>query len=143
MVDTIMNYSFGMLPKNVAIKVNGKCPVIIDMEDTDVCTIFSNLFQNAVEEIVENSPKESHIIVEAKKGHQFVEYKIRNSLFREINERNIGKHGLPKTHKSDKRNHGIGMINIKNTIEKVNGKFEWYQSEGDFCVDVILPIRNK
>ncbi len=140
MVDTIMNYSFGMLPKNVAIKVNGKCPVIIDMEDTDVCTIFSNLFQNAV---VENSPKESHIIVEAKKGHQFVEYKIRNSLFREINERNIGKHGLPKTHKSDKRNHGIGMINIKNTIEKVNGKFEWYQSEGDFCVDVILPIRNK
>jgi len=46
MVDIIMNYFFGMLPQDVHIELKGRCPVNIDMNDTDMCTVFSNLFQN-------------------------------------------------------------------------------------------------
>ena len=75
------------------------------------------------------------------KGKQFVEYKIRNSILTRINEKNIDKNGLPKSHKLDKQNHGIGMINIKNTVERNHGKFEWNQDDGYFNVIVILPIK--
>lgn len=141
MLDIIMNYFFGMLPKDVHIEIRGKCPVVIDMEDTDVCTIFSNIFQNAVEEIIEHNIKDACIIVEISKGKQYVEYKIINSLFTDMNKNNLDKHGLPKSRKSDKRNHGIGMVNMKSAVERNNGKFEWNQKNGYFCVDVILPIK--
>lgn len=141
MVDTIMNYFIGMFPKDAIVEVRGKCPVIIDLEDTDVCTIFSNIFQNAVEEIKENNIVNSQIIIDVYKGKQYVEYRIKNSMFREIDEVHIDKHGLPKSCKKDKRNHGIGMINIKNAVERGGGKFEWTQNNGYFCVSVILPIK--
>ncbi len=141
MVDTIMNYFCGMIPKSVNVEIKGRCPVEIDMEDTDVCTIFSNLFQNAVEEIIENKINNAKIIVGIQRGKQYVMYSIKNSLVTEIYENNISKMGLPKSHKKDKHNHGIGMVNAKSTIERNSGKFEWYQVEGYFCVNIILPIK--
>lgn len=141
MLDTIMNYFFGMLSSNVRIEIKGKCPVVFDMEDTDVCTIFSNVFQNAVEEILENNIKKASIVVEVCKGQQYVEYKIKNTLFTEIDNSCIDKCGLPKSRKSDKLNHGIGMVNMKSTVERNHGKFEWYQNEGYFGVRIILPIK--
>ena len=63
------------------------------------------------------------------------------SLVHKINEEAIDKNGLPKSHKLNKRNHGIGMLNVKNAIEKGIGSFEWYQKEKYFCVEVILPLK--
>ena len=141
MVDTIINYFFGMLPNSVTIDIRGKCPVNIDMEDTDICTIFSNLLQNVVEEINRNDKVNAHIIIEAQKGRQYVEYKIRNSLFSEIEENDSIK--LPISHKHDKKNHGIGMLNVINAVERNHGEFDWSQEDGYFCVSVILPIKNE
>lgn len=141
MFDTIMNYFFAMLPKEVKIEIRGKCPVVINMEEMDICTIFSNIFQNAVEEILDNSVKNACIKVIVSKGQQYVKYEVKNSLYSEINMKCLDKYGLPKSHKTDKHNHGIGMVNIKNAIERNNGKFEWNQKDGYFCVSVILPIK--
>ncbi len=141
MIDIIMNYYFNMLSGDVNIIISGKCPVIIDMEDIDVCTIFSNIFQNAVEEIIENNIKDASIIIEIQKGQQYVEYIIKNSLVSEITEKTIDKNGLPKSHKLDKRNHGIGMVNLKNTVERNHGIFKWNQKNGYFVINVTLPIK--
>lgn len=141
MVDTIMNYFFAMLSENVTIKIIGRSPIRFDMEDTDVCTIFSNIFQNAVEEIMENKLENAKIIIKVQKGKSYAEYVIKNSMSAQINKENIDKNGLPKSHKSDKRNHGIGMLNLKHTVEKNCGSFQWYQEENYFCVNIILPIQ--
>ena len=74
MVDTIMNYFLGIISKSVKIDICGKCPVEFDMEDTEVCTVFSNIFQNAVEEITENNLKDAFIKVCVRKGKHYVEY---------------------------------------------------------------------
>lgn len=139
MVDTIMNYFLGMLPESVDIEIHGKYPVELAMEDIDICTIFANVFQNAVEEIIENPIQEAAVQVEITKGKQYVEYKIKNSIYTDIV---IGRNGLPKSEKSDKKNHGIGMVNVKETIERNEGRFQWCQKEGFFCVVLILPIKN-
>ena len=139
MVDTIMNYFLGMLPESVDIEIHGKYPVELAMEDIDICTIFANVFQNAVEEIIENPIQEAAVQVEITKGKQYVEYKIKNSIYTDIV---IGRNGLPKSEKSDKKNHGIGMVNVKETIERNEGRFQWCQKEGFFCVALTLPIKN-
>ena len=71
----------------------------------------------------------------------YVEYDIINSLFQEIDTKNIDNNGLPKSRKEDKRNHGIGMVNAKKATERNNGKFEWFQKDRLFCVHVVLPIK--
>lgn len=139
MVDTIMNYFLGMLPESVDIEIHGKYPVELAMEDIDICTIFANVFQNAVEEIIENPIQEAAVQVEITKGKQYVEYKIKNSIYTDIV---IGRNGLPKSGKADKKNHGIGMVNVKETIERNEGRFQWCQKEGFFCVALTLPIKN-
>lgn len=141
MVNTIMNYFFGMLPDDVLVDIKGKCPVKLDLEDTDICTIFSNLLQNAVEEITENNIENAHIIIEIYKGKQYVEYRIKNSLYSEIKENS--SNNLPISHKYNKKNHGIGMLNVMNAIERNHGKFDWYKEDGYFCVSVVLPIINE
>ncbi len=141
MIDTIMNYFFGMLPKDTEIVLKGRCAVNINMEDADICTIFSNLFQNAVEEITENSICNAKIIVEVYKGEQYINYIIKNSIHAQFDNNDINKNGLPKSHKSDAKSHGIGMINVKRAIEKYNGRFEWIQKEDYFSVNVVLPVK--
>ena len=141
MVNTIMNYFFAMLPNNVDIVINRKCPVELDVKDTDICTIFSNIFQNAVEEIMLNNMKKARIIVDVSKGREYVEYCIKNSLYEKIIDSNINKNGLLKSRKLDKRNHGIGMANVKKAVEQNHGSFKWFQEDGYFCVCIVLPIK--
>lgn len=141
MIDTILNYFVEMLPDSASIHVKGKCPVTFDMEDTDVCTVFSNIFQNAVEEIKENNVEHAEIIVEAEKGRYFAKYTILNSLSDKIDPSGLDKRGFPISRKSDRKNHGIGMANIKNAAERNEGKFEWFQKDGYFGVTVTLPIK--
>lgn len=141
MVDTIMNYFFSMLPQSVVIQIIGRCPIELDIDDIDLCTIFSNSFQNAVEEILENNILDAKMIVKVKKGRQYVEYSIKNTSVMKINPEYINTNGLPKSHKTDQRNHGIGMLNTKETIEKNHGRFEWFQEDGFFCVNIVLPLK--
>jgi len=141
MVEVIMNYFFAMLPDNTEIIIENICPIEFDVEDTEVCTIFSNIFQNAVEEITENFIENAKIIVIVEKGKDYAEYNIKNSLFTKIDQTYIGKNGLLKSHKSDKKNHGIGMTNVKKTVERNHGEFEWYQEKGYFGISIILPIK--
>lgn len=142
MIDAIMNYFFGMLPQDVLIEIKGKSPVSFDMEETEICAIFSNVFQNAVEEILKNNLQNRCIMVESKKGKQYVEYVIKNTTSLEINEIHIDKNGLPRSCKKDKHDHGIGMFNIKRTVERNNGKFEWFCKDGYFYIKLILPIKS-
>ena len=141
MINVILNYFAEMLPEDTVIKVLGKCPVMFGLEDTEVCTIFSNIFQNAAEEITENKIANAQIIIEIQKGRQYAEYTIRNSLAEKIEKENLDKRGFPKSRKSDRRNHGIGMANIKSTTERNGGKFEWFQEDCYFGVTVVLPIK--
>lgn len=141
MIDTIMNYYLGMLPNDTKIDITRRCPVIIEIEDTDVCTIFSNVFQNAIDEIVNNNIKDPKIVVSVKKGMQYVSYSVKNTMSTEIDKKYIDKNGFPKSHKLDKCNHGIGLINVQSAIERNNGKFEWHQKDGYFCVNIILRIK--
>lgn len=143
MVDIIMNYFFAMLPENTKIVIKSRCPVDFNLEDTEVCTIFSNVFQNAVEEITENAIQDAEITIDVQKGNAYAKYIIKNSLFSASDKIPVNKYGLPQSHKSDKKNHGIGMANVKKAVERNHGRLEWHQEKERFGVVIILPIKRE
>lgn len=141
MIDAIMNYFFGMLPDSVFIEIKRKCPVEFDVKDTDICMIFSNLFQNAVEEITGNNIPKAKIEISVEKGREYVRYEMKNTIHSNLELSDDTSTYLPKTHKLDKQNHGIGLENVKMAVERNHGQFSWKQKEGYFYTTVILPIK--
>lgn len=141
MIDSIMNYFFGMLPNTVNVNIIGKCPSEFDIEDTDICTIFSNLFQNVVEEIMQNQIWNGKIEIRVEKGKEYIRYQIKNTLHHEIELKKRNNNDLPVTSKKDKRNHGIGLTNVRMAVERNRGTFSWIQSDGYFIVNVTLPMK--
>lgn len=140
MVDIIMNYYFSFLPEKTRVNIEGKCPVELAIEDVDICIIFSNVFKNVVEAMVENNIKEGEIDILVNKGKAYVEYVVANTFFKDNIKMLDERHMIPITHKSDRKYHGIGLINVKNTVEKNSGIFTWKVKEEKFYIKIILPI---
>lgn len=61
---------------------------------------------------------------------------IQNSISSEV----LVNGKLPKTSKLDKINHGLGIESINNTVSKNNGAIEFYEQDGWFVSDVLMPI---
>lgn len=131
--DVLLNEKMSYLPKAISIDISGTFLSPLLLDSIDLCTIFSNLLQNAVEELIR---KESgYLKVCINSGKNFTEVIIENSVRKKVL---LQDNGLPKTSKEDKKNHGIGMENVRKTIEKCSGKMEISSEQEAFSVKVIL-----
>lgn len=131
--DVLLNEKMSHLPNAIFIDISGKFLSPLLLDSIDLCTIFSNLLQNAVEELIR---KESgYLKVCINSGKNFTEVIIENSVRKKVL---LQDNGLPKTSKEDKKNHGIGMENVRKTVEKCSGKMEISSEQEAFSVKVIL-----
>ena len=132
-IDAILNHDLrSNCNENVKITVYGSLPVLKTVSAMDLCTVFSNLLSNAiasanqVEEI-----REPEIIIRFMGGNSYFSITVSNSVM-EVD--------VDKKSKRKDRNHGHGIHNIKETVEKYNGNFE-QNIEGDmFISSVYFPI---
>lgn len=135
-IDVILN---GLLPqiKNADVTVEGNCTQEIMIDHVELCTIISNLIKNAMEELnhLENGSK--YVRIKVEQGVQYMKFTISNSS--RMKKMNISSK-LPLTTKADKKNHGIGLRNVRETVEKNQGKFLWEYKENEFKVEIALPL---
>lgn len=105
------------------------------IRDVDITTIFANLLDNAIEAILEIIEiKEAHIKLDIEQFNQMLVINISNS----ITTQPICKN---KKFKSTKENHrGLGIINIKKSIEKYDGTMMIDYTEDEFKVNIVIPI---
>ena len=139
LLDLILNDKLSHLERKAKIIVNGKFCQKLNISEMDVCTIFSNLIQNAVEEI--NQQEEGWFKLQIQSGKQYTEVVIQNSVRQEVM---LQRNGLPRTIKDDKRSHGLGLQNVKSAIEGNGGIFEITSREDKFEVRIQLhnqPIK--
>lgn len=134
-LDILLNYHLQSLD-NTDITITGVCKCKLEINDADFCIVISNLLQNAVEEILRQKNADKYIKVDVEQGKSFFRLEIRNSS-KVVFTKNKK---FPKTQKEDKENHGIGFINIIETIERNHGKFEIEGNGKEVCARVILPI---
>lgn len=107
------------------------------MDVVDICTVFGNLLDNAIEYELTIPNKELrliHLEVSTRRGFLFV--RCENHFEGQL----VLEQGLPRTTKSDENYHGYGLKSIRYTARKYGGSMTVAQ-EGDwFVATLLIPI---
>lgn len=105
----------------------------------DLCTIFGNALDNAMEYVVQIEDPEKRLIhVTVSKMEEFILIRIENYLQDEVEFNGE----LPSTTKSDKAYHGFGLKSIKYSVEKYHGTMEVKTEEHWFTINILIPIQS-
>jgi len=132
-LDIITNYHLVRLQEQVIVQIEGRIIQEIGIDNMVLCTIYANLLQNAIEELEKNG-EGKFLKIKLEEGKEFVRIQIQNSLSDESRQ----KRKLLKSHKEDKRNHGIGLRNVQEAVNECGGKLELVREEKSFTAQVIL-----
>ena len=106
------------------------------ISDEDICIIFSNLLDNAIE-ATEKFDRESIISVEAGVRNSNFILGISNPVIENVK---IGKNNTIKTTKKNHTEHGIGTKNIMKAVKKYNGDIVMDCQNNVFTVDIRLSL---
>lgn len=106
----------------------------------DICTIFGNALDNAIEcelTIPEKEKRMIHLRLTTQK--QFLLLQVENYCPRMPEFQG----GLPVTTKVDKANHGYGLKSIQLTARKYGGSMTASAADDWFVLKVLLPLNNQ
>ena len=104
----------------------------------DICTIFGNALDNALESVVMIPDPEKrliHVSVSAQKNFIFIN--ISNTLGTPL----IESENILLTTKRDKKNHGYGIKGIKYVVGKYGGHVSYKADEGWFRLNILIPMK--
>ncbi|EIS9209310.1 ATP-binding protein [Clostridioides difficile] len=106
------------------------------IEMADVCSIFSNMLDNAIEACIkiEDVDIKRFIKLKGTSLNDFFIIKCKNIKSNKFDKNNI------MTDKQDKFLHGIGISSIKKSVEKYNGNVEINTSENEFTMIIYIPL---
>lgn len=114
LADAILTDKSEMLGENITIDYQGVIPASIN--NMDLCVILSNSLDNAIEACRECGFP-CVISVTASTMHGYFVITVKNPT---VNKNTF--YDIPLTTKEDKNSHGIGLLNIKDTAERNEGK---------------------
>lgn len=111
------------------------------MHVADICTIFGNALDNAIESVITLEDQKKRMIhVTLREQKNFILINIANYIEKEIGL----NHGeFPKTTKKDRENHGYGLKSIRQTIEKYHGTMSVQAKNNWFELRILIPEKNK
>ena len=120
---------------NIGFEISGKLPENFNMAETDLCVLLSNLISNAYEAALKCEEDRRIISVEIRNSDDDIFMDVSNSVNGEV----MFKNGLPVTDKPDRKNHGFGVENILEVVERNGGYVEWKQlDKGRFTAEIML-----
>ena len=122
---------------HIGFHVQGTIPPRFQVKPIDLCAILGNALDNAIEASIKIKQKEKRkidVIIKPYKDYLFME--LSNSIaFNPLSK----SRGLQTT-KKDKKNHGLGMMSIKSSVEKYNGFLEYKCEEEKFILSIMIPM---
>ncbi len=135
-VDAILNEKYRNACDNqISIDVDLKLGKDIGIHAIDICAILSNSVDNAIEasrKIEEKDKREIKIIGRINQGYLIIQ------VINRVNEEVMIKNNAIKTSKQDKRHHGHGISNIRNSVAKYKGEFNLSLKEQYFMLEVVI-----
>lgn len=107
------------------------------IEPIDICSIFSNIIDNAIEASMKiNNFTERKIDLRGNIVNNFFVIRIENNKKNKI----LKNKDIFMTDKLGSI-HGLGLKSVKMAVDKYNGKINIDYTENTFCVKIILPIK--
>lgn len=134
MVNAIIYYTLKRSTIPIEFHHTGLLPEDIAIEDMDLCTVFSNLLSNSVEacERLEHTSGSMRLEIHTEGNNLLII--VENPIEKTVEKELLGK----ATSKTDKRNHGYGIRNIKAVVEKYGGQITFDITESLFRVKILF-----
>lgn len=110
-----------------------KCSFI---ETIDICSIFSNILDNAIDACEKMIDDKKEIILRGTIVNNFFVIRIENTKQNKINIEN----NFIKTSKRDKYLHGLGIRSVKDSVFKYGGDVVIDHSENRFIMKIFIPL---
>ncbi len=107
---------------------------IPEFSDLDLCVLLGNALDNAIEGVSGDGNNE--IYLELRNVDNFFMISVKNTIINSVLEDNPN---LIST-KNEKEVHGLGILSMKEVVQKYNGSIEFYESDNKFCCDMLLDI---
>ena len=107
---------------------------IPEFSDLDLCLLLGNALDNAIEGVSGDGNNE--IYLELRNVDNFFMISVKNTITNSVLEYNPN---LIST-KNEKEVHGLGILSMKEVVQKYNGSIEFYESDNKFCCDMLLDI---
>ena len=117
--------------------VCGKIPVQMYVTDFELCTLFSNLLSNGVEACKKVEKSKRFINIDIKRTEEQLVIEVENSVAEIVPIETLGK----ITTKADKKNHGLGIKNILEVVEKSKGQILFENDEQAFRTRIVLDLQ--
>lgn len=107
---------------------------IPEFSDLDLCVLLGNALDNAIEGV--SGEGNNEIYLELRNVDNFFMISVKNTIINSVLEDNPN---LIST-KDEKEVHGLGILSMKEVVQKYNGSIEFYESDNKFCCDMLLDI---
>lgn len=107
---------------------------IPEFSDLDLCLLLGNALDNAIEGV--SGEGNNEIYLELRNVDNFFMISVKNTIINSVLEDNPN---LIST-KNEKEVHGLGILSMKEVVQKYNGSIEFYESDNKFCCDMLLDI---
>ena len=106
-----------------------------DFDELDICVMLGNLWNNAIE-ATKDLETEKKIAFEVMRNKNYLIIILRNTIKESI----IKKNPNFFTTKKDKLNHGLGIVSIRDIVEKYDGLMEISEKNNEIEFQITLKI---
>lgn len=106
------------------------------IDEIDIASIFSNIFDNAIEACEKISDFAREISLRGTIVNKFFVIRMENNKQNKINIKN----NYIKTDKEDTYLHGLGIKSVKDSVSKYNGEVVIEHSENRFIIKIFIPL---
>lgn len=135
-IDSIVNYKLRNInQKKIKAEKEIAIPRDLDLEISDMSSLFGNLLDNALQAL-EEVEDEKYLFVKIVYSMDNLIIRIQNNFSHQIKYTN----GKIVTTKHDEKNHGIGLNSVKKIVDKYQGYMKIDHSSSYFTVDIILYV---
>lgn len=136
-LDTILSgKAFSCMERKIRMQVIVDGELLSFMEPMDLCSLFGNALDNAIEYLstVEN-PEQRLLIVNVCRQNNFILIRFENYCCDQL----IYENKLPKSTKGNQAYHGFGVKSIQFVAEKYGGTCVIRQDEAWFRIHILIP----
>lgn len=121
---------------NFTCMADGK--LISFMHVKDICSIFGNALDNAIECVSQfEDPEKRMITLSMQKRNRFLLIQVENYTQSSLV---LKQNCLPPTTKSDKQYHGYGLKSIQLAAQKYDGSMTIHAADNWFTLQVLIPV---
>ncbi len=135
LIDAILNIKSGEAKANgIEFSVNTNNLRDVGIQDIDLVCILSNLLDNAIVASAKCPQANKNIVVKLESKNRSTTIAVTNGI---VEPPSISDK-IPVSARKDGRNHGIGYLNIRNTLEKYKADYEIFTTETTFQFVTII-----